>query len=332
MPFYFNRDYCHSGESRNPEFWIPGQARNDKRVKKVLILGAKGMLGQELVQVFLSDENYEVFGWGSAEIDISDKKQVEEKIGETRPEIIINAAAYNAVDKCEEPGEFEKAKKINGLAPGFLAEIAKKIKIPPRPPFLKGGIRESAIFVHFSTDYVFDGEKKEGYKENDSPSPISNYGRSKLLGETEVQRVGGRFYLIRLQRLFGGSARSATAKKSFFEAMLKLAEIKNEMEVVDEELANFTFAPDLAERTKYLVENNLPFGIYHITNEGRPATWFGAAKILFEIAGKNIKLVPVPASKFPRPAKRPKYSVLINTELPPLRNWTEALKESLKQV
>ncbi len=138
--------------------------------------------------------------------------------------------------------------------------------------------------------------------------------------------------MIRLQRLFGGSARSATAKKSFFEAMLKLAEIKNEMEVVDEELANFTFAPDLAERTKYLVENNLPFGIYHITNEGRPATWFGAAKILFEIAGKNIKLVPVPASKFPRPAKRPKYSVLINTELPPLRNWTEALKESLKQV
>lgn len=296
-------------------------------MKKVLILGAQGMLGQELVRVFLSSEaggeKYEVLGWGSKEIDISDKKQVEEKIGKTQPEIVINAAAYNAVDKAEEEAEFEIAKKINGFAPGYLAKAAKK---------------NNAIFVHFSTDYVFDGEQKADYKENDSPSPISNYGRSKLLGETEVQKAGGRFYLIRLQRLFGspvglrprGSVKSANAKKSFFEVMLKLAREKKELEIVDEELANFTFAPDLAQRTKYLIENNFPFGIYHIVNEGRPVTWFGAAKILFELTGKNIKLISVPSSKFPRPAKRPKYSILLNTKLPPLRCWTEALKENLK--
>ena len=310
--------------------------------KKVLIIGAKGTLGQELVRVFLSSvsdgKNYEVLAWGSAEIDISDKTQVEERIGKARPEIIINAAAYNAVDRAEEEAEFERAKKINGFAPGYLAETAKK---------------NNAIFIHFGTDYVFDGQKEAGYKENDSPSPISNYGRSKLLGEEEIKRVGGRFYIIRLQRLFNSLFINSGGKKSFFELMLKLAETKNEIEVVDEESANFTFAPDLAERTKYLVENNLPFGVYHITNEGRPVTWFGAAEILFELAQnrhaelvsasgsrnefgmtdyKNIKLIPVASSKFPRPARRPKYSVLLNTKLPPLRCWTEALKENLKRV
>ena len=302
-------------------------------MKKVLILGAKGTLGQELVKIFLADRNYETIGWDFGEIDITDEIASRKKITDLAPQIIINAAAYNAVDKCEELVEFEEAKKINGRAPGFLAEIAKNIKIPPRPPFLKGGIiKEGAIFVHYSSDYVFGGEAKEGYKENDPPSPVSNYGRSKLLGETEVRRIGGNFYLIRLQRLFGHPAQSATAKKSFFELMENLSQTKNEIEVVDEELANFTFAPDLAQRTKEIIEQNLPFGIYHITNEGRPVTWFGAAQIYFDIIGKNIKLIPVPASRFPRPAPLPRYSILINTKLPPLRNWTEALKEFLKEL
>ncbi|MDD5590138.1 MAG: NAD(P)-dependent oxidoreductase, partial [Candidatus Portnoybacteria bacterium] len=222
------------------------------------------------------------------------------------------------------------AKKLNGLAPGYLAAIAKELQIPINPPLQKGGA--GAVFVNFSSDYVFDGERKEGYKEGDCPNPISKYGQTKLIGEREVAEVGGKYYIIRLQKLFGRPSSSQAAKKSFFEIILDLAKTKESLDLVDEELSNFTYAPDLAKQIKYLVENNLPFGIYHITNEGAPQTWYGAAKILFEMVGNiKIKLNPVSSDKFPRPAKRPKYTILINTKLPPLRPWPEALKEFLKQ-
>lgn len=300
-------------------------------MKKILITGAKGMLGQELVRIFGADENYRVFGWDREEIDITDEQQVREKVLVLAPEVIVNCAAYNAVDRCEESGEFEKAKELNGEAPSFLARIAKDIKIPPNPPLGKGGNSgDGVIFVHYSTDYVFNGQNVAGYKEDDAPSPINNYGKTKLMGEQAVQDIGGKYYIIRLQKLFGKPGLGEGAKKSFFETMLALAQAKKEFDVVDEELANFTYAPDLAERTKYLIENDLRYGIYHIINEGRPVTWFGAAKILFDLFGKkDIILKPVSADRFPRPAKRPKYSVLLNTKQPPLRPWDEALKEYL---
>ncbi|MDR3559774.1 MAG: sugar nucleotide-binding protein, partial [Candidatus Pacebacteria bacterium] len=113
-------------------------------MKKILIIGAKGMLGQELVKVFKSDKDYKVIGWDKSDIDITREKEVDKKIGIIKPEVIINAAAYNAVDKCEESKkEFELAKKVNGLAPGYLAKATKKQK---------------AILVHYSSDYVFDGD------------------------------------------------------------------------------------------------------------------------------------------------------------------------------
>lgn len=298
-------------------------------MKKVLIVGARGMLGQELVRVFSADKNYEVVAWDRDEIDITDEAQVKEKVLKLAPEIIINSAAYNNVDKCEEAKEYELAKKLNGLAPGYLARAARKTHNPPDPPLHKGG-KVGAIFVHYSTDYVFDGQKEGGYKEDDEPSPVQNYGKTKLMGEQEVEKAGGQYFIIRLQKLFGRPAQSASAKKSFFETMLALAQTKKELEVVDEELANFTYAPDLAARTKYIIEQSLPVGIYHITNEGAPVTWFGAVKILFDLARINgIKIIPVPSSKFPRPARRPKYSILLNTKLPLLRSWPEALKEFL---
>ena len=286
-------------------------------MKKVLIIGNKGMLGQELEKLFGQDKKYETIGWDLEEIDITDGIPTMKKIIALAPSIIINAAAYNAVDKAEEIWGMEMARKINGMAPKFLAQAAKNI---------------GAIFVHFGTDYVFDGEKKSGYKEDDEPSPVSNYGVSKLMGERQVEWTGGRYYIIRLQKLFGHPAQSTSAKKSFFEVMLALALTKKELEVVDDELANFTYAPDLATQTKYLVEAGYSPGVYHVTNEGKPVTWFGAVQILFEIAGiKDIKLIPVPATRFPRPAKRPKYSVLLNTKLPPLRSWEEALREFLNK-
>lgn len=282
--------------------------------KKVLIIGAKGMLGQELVKVF-DNGQYEIVAWDVADIDVSSQTQVNQKVGALRPKIIINAAAYNAVDKAEEPAESVLAQKINGEAPGFLAEVAKKL---------------GAVLVHFSSDYVFAGDRQAGYKEDDVPFPISKYGQSKLAGEKAIQKVGGNFYIIRLQKLFGQPAQSPGAKKSFFETMLNLAQDKKEFNMVDEELANFTYAPDLAGRVRYLIEKKMPFGVYHITNEGRPVTWFGAAKILFEMTGQKAKLNLVSADELPRPARRPKYAVLLNTKLPPLRPWDEALREFLK--
>ncbi len=284
-------------------------------MKKILIIGAKGLLGPELVRVFKQDSTYDVIGWDTEDIDIGDKDSVDGKIMDLKPDIIINAAAYNAVDKAEEPEGYELAKRINGLAPGYLASAAREI---------------GAIVVHYSTDYVFDGNNPEGYHELSVPNPISKYGASKYLGEIELQRHGEKYYLIRLQKMFGKPSDNPNAKKSFFETMLNLAKTQDVIKVVDDEFSNFTYAPDLAGRTKFLLENQLPFGIYHITNEGAPVTWYGAAKILFELACiTHVRLIPVSPEEFPRPAKRPKYSILINTKLEPLRSWPNALKEFL---
>ncbi len=282
-------------------------------MKKILIIGVKGLLGPELAKVFDVDKDYDVTGWDINDIDIGDEVSVNEKILTLKPDIIINSAAYNAVDKAEEPEGFDVAKRINGLGPGYIARVADAL---------------GALFVHYSTDYVFDGTKKEGYLEIDKPSPISRYGESKYLGEIKVRENTDRYYLIRLQKLFGMPSSNPNAKKSFFETMLNLSKTQDSFKVVDDELANFTYAPDLAKRTKYLIESGMPFGIYHITNEGNPVTWYGAAKILFDIAGiKGIQIIPVSSDEFPRPAKRPKYSILLNKKLEPLRSWPDALRE-----
>jgi len=140
-------------------------------MKRIIIIGAKGMLGGDLVKAFSVDENYQAIGWDINEIDITNEKQVRNKIVKEKPDIILNAAAYNAVDKCEEDEEeFELAKKINGEGPRILAQVAKSI---------------NAIFVHYVSDYIFNG-KKGVYLETDEACPISNYGISKALGEKNV--------------------------------------------------------------------------------------------------------------------------------------------------
>ncbi|MCD6149220.1 NAD(P)-dependent oxidoreductase [bacterium] len=323
-------------------------------MRKVLIIGSKGMLGQELVRVFSRDKNYKVVGWDRNEIDITDKKKTEKKILKLGPDIIINAAAYNAVDKCEEDEkEYELARKINGLAPGYLAEIAKDT--PLNFPSKRGGGKRGAIFIHYSTDYVFGGEMPEvpmqkscnhichecamrnkftaevGFDEKAKPSPISRYGKSKLLGEKEVQKHGDKYYIIRLSKLFGKPAISKDAKKSFFDVMLELGRKNKEVKAVDEETSCFTYTPDLAQGTKKIIESKKPFGIYHIAN-GDPCTWYEAVVELYKQAKLKTKVIPVNADEFPRPAQRPFYSVLLNTKLKPLRSYKEALKEYLSNL
>jgi dTDP-4-dehydrorhamnose reductase len=271
---------------------------------RIVILGAKGMLGGELCRVF---SRHEIAPWDFEDLDITNEAEVMEKISVLHPNVIINAAAYNNVDRAED--ERDVANLINGRAVGFLAKAA---------------IAAEATLIHFSTDYVFDGKDENGYAEDATPNPISAYGESKFSGEGELQKAN-KHYLIRLSRLFG---KTGAGKKSFVDAMLDLSKIKNEIDVINEELSSPTYAPDLAERTKYILENNLPYGIYHAGNGGA-CTWYEFAKEIFRLSGENIVVNAVLGEKFPRPAARPKYSVLLNTKLPAMRPWQEALKEYL---
>ncbi|MCX6796439.1 MAG: dTDP-4-dehydrorhamnose reductase [Candidatus Falkowbacteria bacterium] len=286
---------------------------------KVLILGAKGNLGGQLVKVFRTDDN-EVTDWDKEEIDITDRELIIKKVKDIKPDVIINAAAYNAVDKCEESAaQYEIAKKVNIDGPRFLAEAA---------------LASRAILVHYSSDYVFDGKKKRGYVETDEPNPINKYGKTKYQGEKKMIGLSGaglKWYLIRTSKLFGPTGESKAVKPSFFDLMLKQSKGKDELEVVNQELSCFTYTLDLAQATSKLIASKSGYGIYHLVNPNA-YTWYGAAKEFFKVAQINIKIKPVSASKFPRPAKRPKYSVLLNTKFKPLRSFEEALADYWKEL
>lgn len=290
---------------------------------KILILGAQGNLGTQLVDVVsqASDPNNpldknEVIAWDRSEIDITDQGLVKKKIADLKPDLIINAVAYNAVDLMESDEGFALAKKLNCDAVGYLAEAS---------------LENNATLIHFSTDYVFAGDKLEGYNENDEPAPISKYGLSKRMGEEQLIRLSGkglRWYLIRTSKLFGEKGTSDVAKPSFFDMMIKLSKEKQELEVVDEEVSCFTYTVDLARSVWTLVQHDYGFGIYHIVNEGS-ATWYEAACELFKITKSKVGIIPVSSEKFPRPAKRPKFSVLNNNKFIKLRDYKEALREYL---
>ena len=225
---------------------------------KVLIIGAKGMLGQALVREF-SDGN-EVLAWDREQIDITDEQDSRFKIQDSHPDMVINAAAYNDVDGAE--SDSRTAKSVNGYAVGNLARTCSSLDVP---------------LIHFSTDYVFDGAKKHGYDENADPLPVSVYGESKFLGEQLLASHTKKYYLIRLSRLFG---QAGEGKQSFVQKMLSLA-AKNEVSkepisVVDEELSCPTYAPDLAKRTREIVAAKAEYGVYHCPNSGE-ATWYGFA-------------------------------------------------------
>ncbi len=282
---------------------------------KVLITGAKGNLGLQLQKAF---SDCEVAAWDSEELDITDREEVIKKISLIKPDVVINAAAYNAVDKCEEDElEYELAKKINGYAAGYLADAA---------------LENNACLIHYSTDFVFGAEGNGKYAENAKPAPLNKYGESKLSGEKEIIKrgqAGLKYYIIRTSKLFGPRGESAVAKPSFFDIMLKLSREKETLDVVDDEKSCFTYTCDLASATKVLIDEGYENGIYHITNS-EPATWYEAVNALFDLSGVKAKINPVSGNKLVRPAKRPGSSVLVNTKFKTLRSYKEALEEYLK--
>jgi|ERR1051326_5723506 dTDP-4-dehydrorhamnose reductase len=274
---------------------------------KILILGAKGMLGGQLLKVFAGD----AVGWDREDLDVTDFKKLESKLLEVMPGAVINCVAYNDVDGAETKKEL--ALKLNAEVPGELARICNNQNIP---------------IVHFSTNYVFNGEKGE-YKEDDQPNPLSVYAESKYQGEMAVQNNTVKFYLVRTAVIFGPKGESELSKKSFVDLMLSLVNNSPVVKAVADEINSITYVVDLAGQIKLLLSRKLPFGIYHVTNYGQ-ASWYDFSKEIFRDSNKVVEVLPVSSAEFRRPAVRPKKAVLVNTKLPQLRSWQEALAEFLK--
>lgn len=310
--------------------------QQDKNTPKILILGAKGMLGHDLAKVF---ESLNPVLWDKEDLDITDKDAAVEKIGALKPDIVINAAAYTAVDDCETNRDL--AVQVNGVGVGHLAQACKN---------------NNALLVHYSTDYVFDGNNERGYKEDDAilSMPDNIYGKSKFLGEQFIKEIAGglcagcnhgcgigssdedektnplRYYIIRTSWLYGKNGPNFVDKISF------LIREKGSVKVVNDQFGKPTYTLDLARGTKQMIEGKHESGVYHITNETedeKGISWFDFALSILEIGKLDGRFTGEAAvflcssDEFPRPAKRPKYSMLINTKLPKTRRWQEALHE-----
>ncbi|MCD4703632.1 MAG: dTDP-4-dehydrorhamnose reductase [Methanosarcinaceae archaeon] len=261
---------------------------------KALIMGAGGMLGSDLCSMLPDAVRFT-----HRDLDIADRDSVIRSIEEIKPDVVINAAAYTNVDGCEDAQEL--AFIVNGYAPGYIAQACSNI---------------GATLVHFSTDYVFDGSKKE-YVESDTTNPISVYGESKLLGEQEISKNMDDYRIIRTSWLFGKHG------KNFVDTMLELSTRMDTVKVVNDQFGKPTYTLDLASRTREII--HLESGIYHITNEGM-CSWYEFASAIID------NTVPCQSEEFPTKAKRPDYSVLTNTKTTLLRHWTEALEEYLDEM
>ncbi len=277
---------------------------------KILITGSNGMLGHDLIEVL--KDNHELILTTSKTLDITDKNHVIEFIGENKPDIVINSAAYTNVDGCEE--NQETAYSINGDGVRNLAEGCSKIDCP---------------LVHISTDYVFNGENTKPWVEDDDIGPISVYGKSKLKGEEAILETLDKFFIIRTAWLYGING------GNFPKTMLELAKNHSEITVVYDEVGTPTYTLDLAKAISELIGTDY-YGIYHITNSGN-CSWCEFARYIFEVADKDVKVIPVTASEFARPAPRPHYSVLENKKwiengFKPLRNYKDAAKEYIELI
>jgi len=273
----------------------------------VLILGAKGTLGTELMEIFPGS-----FGWDKEDCDVTNMQQLQSKMGEVKDQIdtVINCVAYNDVDGAE--SHTEMAVLLNSTVPKNLAQICKDLGF---------------TLVHFSTNFVFDGQKGE-YIEKDEVNPQSIYGQSKVLGERAVLEAKCKAYVVRTSVLFGKKGLSPSSKRSFVDIMLDLSTSTNEVRAIKDEVNSVTYVVDLAQAVKNLLEAKPEYGIYHLTNSGQ-ASWFDFAQEIFKLKHSHVVTVPILGKEMPRKAPRPKKAVLINTKLPQLRPWQEALNEFL---
>ncbi len=280
---------------------------------KVVVTGAAGQLGHELVQALSGND---VAAFSRVELDVCDFVYTRRMITKIRPEVVINAAAFTRVDDCET--EPERAFWVNTYAVRNLAQVCADL---------------DCTLVHVSTDYVFDGRKTSPYAEDDAPNPLSVYGTSKLAGEFFVRSLARRHYVIRTSGLYG-LAGAGTRRGNFVEKMVFAAEQGRPIRVVDDQVLTPTAALDVARKIVELMSCD-HYGVYHVTNAGQ-CSWFEFAKATFALAGIAVDIEPVSSAEFSAQAPRPRYSVLAHSrlaqmsadDLPP---WQESLKWYLRQ-
>ena len=295
---------------------------------KILLLGHKGMLGSDLLSR-LSTE-HEVIGMDKEEIDIVSASDCKKAIKDTKPDIVINAAAYTNVDGCETAKE--ECFAVNAEAVKNIAEGChdKNIRI-----------------IHFSTDYVFDGKAKQPYKEDDKCNPINAYGQSKLAGEKYLQSLSNNYLLIRTSWLYGVKGKNfvqtilekAKAKSFIDDTMARTsakADQPSSLSVVDDQVGSPTYTKDLAAAVDLLIEKNAQ-GIFNVTNRGTCSWYQFAVRILKESGFDKIEVIPIKSSRLKRPAKRPAYSVLdmhkfVETTGKAMQPWQLALQDYLKNT
>jgi dTDP-4-dehydrorhamnose reductase len=284
----------------------------------VLVTGSSGQLGQSLQFIAPNYPQIDFVFCDSKTLDITSLENCETIFSNYKPDFCINAAAYTAVDKAE--NEPEKAFAINVTGAKNLAEVSKKF---------------DTILLHISTDFVFDGNKKTPYLEQDLPNPTGVYGQTKLDGEKAIQQVLEKHFIIRTSWVYSQFG------NNFMKTMLRLASERDTISVVNDQIGSPTNAVDLAEIVIKLVTEHSKlsrsfgtehfYGIYNFSNEGQ-CSWYDFAKKIFEINNISINLLPIPTSSFPTPAKRPSFSVLDKTKIKKMfgieiNNWENSIEK-----
>jgi len=288
---------------------------------RILLTGIAGQLGSELQQTLAPLG--EVMGVDRHRLDLTKPDQIRQVIGEFKPDLIVNAAAYTAVDKAET--ETELANAINGTAPTIMAEAAQQL---------------GSALIHVSTDYIFDGKKNTPYTEDDTPNPVNAYGQSKLLGEEGVLKNCDRALILRTAWVYG-----VQGKGNFVKTMLRLGAERDQLRVVVDQVGTPTWTGDLANAIAQLAQSlksDTLTGIYHFTNSGA-ISWYDFAVAIFEEAQQigfplQVKqVVPITTAEYPTPAARPAYSVLSTQKIsaalenhPP--HWRVSLRQMLQQL
>ncbi len=280
---------------------------------KIALIGANGQLAYDILRVF---DGYEMIGFTHAELDITHFDELRDKMGSLKPDVIINTAAYHRVDECEDYPD--RSFLVNAIAVRELAKIS---------------VEMDAVLVHFSTDYVFGGDKDTPYTEADMPMPLSVYGTSKLAGEYFVRSIAKRFYLIRTCGLYGNAGSSGKGG-NFVETMIKLAKAGKHIRVVSDQIVTPTYTYDLAVKIKELLKTD-SYGLYHITSSGS-CSWYEFAREIFNMLSISADIEPITTEEFGAKARRPSYSVLDNEALrkvgiSDMREWKEALGDYLKE-
>ncbi|MFD0869518.1 dTDP-4-dehydrorhamnose reductase [Paenibacillus residui] len=277
---------------------------------KILITGAAGQLGKELS--IKLNHHYDVYSMSRAQLDITQPKHCNEVIGRIRPDVVIHAAAFTSVDLAET--QAEEAYKVNVSGTRNVAVASEKV---------------GAKFCYISTDYVFDGQTMNPYREIDLPNPIGIYGKTKWAGEEMTRTLTTKFFIVRTSWVYGMYG------NNFVKTMLKLAKERDEIQVVNDQTGSPTYTADLADFIEKLILTE-QYGIYHASNSGS-CTWYQFTKAIFEECGTTTKVIPCTTEEFPRPAPRPKFSVLDHLSLraegfEEFRHWRDALRQFLNQI